>query len=383
MAAVDWSKLPMELLNLISQRIDDEIDLIRFRSTCSTWRSSSVLKLLQILPSKFPLFKLPFLSDPNDMDTINGNNPPFGRLSKQTLYLIKPPLQEEEEQTLLRPRLIRVSRNKRSQTRFFHPLLNYDPISCKRFVLDFNKLSVLHLGSIISICGCGIKPKNEDDDYFYIFPEKVVAATCHGKNPLIVAALDARPFPLLSKCGNENWKVIPDMSMMYGDICLFKGHPYAVDKIGKTVIVGPGSSVHLVAEPLVGGVHFVAEPSVGGGKNKFLVESDGDLLLADVYMHDVRVDLFKLNEKEKKWVKLMSLGDRVLFLGMKCSFSISASDLSVAKGNLVIISDDILRGCCRRRNRPSYVLDLDQGQLPPLSDSPEYSNLFWPPPKKI
>ncbi|RHN50453.1 putative F-box domain-containing protein [Medicago truncatula] len=45
MAAVDWSKLPTELLNLISQRIDDEIDFIRFRSTCSTWRSSTGNKL--------------------------------------------------------------------------------------------------------------------------------------------------------------------------------------------------------------------------------------------------------------------------------------------------------------------------------------------------
>jgi len=372
MAAVDWSKLPTELLNLISQRIDDEIDLIRFRSTCSTWRSSSVLKILQILPFKFPLFKIPFLSDPNEMDTINGNNPPFCHLSKQNLYLIKPPPQKEEEQTLLRPRLIRVSQNTRGLTRFFHPLLNNDPISCKGLVLDFNKLFVLHLGSIISICKCGIKPKNEADDCFYIFPEKVVAAMCHGKNPLIVAALNARPFPLLSKCGNENWKVIPDMSMVYGDICLFKGHPYAVDKFGKAVIVGPDSSVHLVAEPLV-----------GGGKKKFLVESVGDLLLADVHVYPVIVDLFKLNEKEKKWVKLTSLEDRVLFLGLKCSFSVSASDLCVAKGNRVIISDDILRGFSRRRTRASYVLDLDQGQLPPLSNSPEYSNLFWPPPRRI
>ncbi|RHN50449.1 hypothetical protein MtrunA17_Chr6g0457511 [Medicago truncatula] len=107
------------------------------------------------------------------------------------------------------------------------------------------------------------------------------------------------------------------MSANFGDICLFKGRPYAVDKIGKTIMVGPDSSVQLVAEPLV-----------GGGNVKFLVESEGDLLLADVYdclftdlynlNHNdrVRIDLFKLNEKEKKWVKLTSFGDRVLFLGL-------------------------------------------------------------------
>jgi len=130
------------------------------------------------------------------------------------------------------------------------------------------------------------------------------------------------------KCGNENWKVIPDMSMNFGDICTFKGRPYAVDKIGKTIMIGPDSSVQLVAEPLV-----------GGGNMKFLVESEGDLLLVDVYdclcidlndpdLNDpVRIDLFKLNENEKKWVKLTSLGDRVLFLGLgsMCSFYVSAS----------------------------------------------------------
>jgi len=119
------------------------------------------------------------------------------------------------------------------------------------------------------------------------------------------------------KCGDEKWKVIPDMSTKFEDICLFKGQPYAVDKIGKAVVVGLDSSVQLMDEPLV-----------GGGDMKFLVESEGDLLLVDVYdclFNDlcnpdhndrVRIDLFKLNEKEKKWVKLTSLGDRVLFLGL-------------------------------------------------------------------
>ncbi|RHN49673.1 hypothetical protein MtrunA17_Chr6g0449121 [Medicago truncatula] len=68
---------------------------------------------------------------------------------------------------------------------------------------------------------------------------------------------------------------------------------------------------------------------------KFLVESEGDLLLVDVYEcirtgfpdHDpVRIHVFKLNEK-----KLTSLGDKVLFLNFICSFSTSASNLCVSK----------------------------------------------------
>jgi hypothetical protein len=103
MAVVDWSKLPTELLNLISQQIYEEVDLIHFRSVCSTWRSSSIRNHLHILPFEFPLLRLPFFPNPNDMDTINGNDPPFCHLSKQNIYLIKPPTQQQQEQTLLCP----------------------------------------------------------------------------------------------------------------------------------------------------------------------------------------------------------------------------------------------------------------------------------------
>ncbi|RHN39993.1 hypothetical protein MtrunA17_Chr8g0349911 [Medicago truncatula] len=65
----------------------------------------------------------------------------------------------------------------------------------------------------------------------YMYPKKVIAATCHGKKPLIVGALASPPYSVLLKFGDENWKVIPDMSANFGDICLFKGRPYAVDKI--------------------------------------------------------------------------------------------------------------------------------------------------------
>jgi hypothetical protein len=99
-------------------------------------------------------------------------------------------------------------------------------------------------------------------------------------------------------------------------------------------------------------------------------------LLADVCKSSRRVDLFKLNEKEKEWVKLTSLGDnRVLFLGFSWSFSASTLDLRVVKGNCVISVD----------SEPDavYVFDLDEGQLLPISDYPEYSSLFCEPPEWI
>jgi len=358
---------------MISERIGDELDLICFRSICSTWHSSSVPNhLCHILPVKFPLLKFPFRTNPNDIDTIK-NNTTFCNLSKQNIFLIKPPQQEEQTLTL-RPWLIRTNQNTLGQTNCFHPLPRSLSFDC-RFVLDYNKLSAVHLRSTFFILDLDLKFKNRlYNCNNYIYPQKVVAVTCHGKKPLVIGTLISPPQPLLVKCGNEKWKVIPDMSTKFGDIFLFKGRPYAVDKIGKTIMVRLDSSVQLVPEPLV-----------GGGNNKFSVESEGDLLLEDIYeclcidLNDlVRIDLFKLNEKEKKWVKLSSLRDRVLFLGLVCSFSASASDLRVAKGNCVIFISNIFE-----RNMiskcESYVLDLDQGRLSTLVDCPKYSNLFWPP----
>ena len=149
-----------------------------------------------------------------------------------------------------------------------------------------------------------------------------------------------------------------------------------VDKVGRTITFGPDDlTVQLVAEPFV---------SCAGGKVKFLVENEGDLLLVDIYEFFLSyyldedalgIFVFRLDEKEKKWVSLTSLGDRVLFLGSGCSFSASASDLCVAKGNCVIFIDNMKSSNC--------VFHLDQDRFSPLSDYPEYFKLFWPPPDWI
>ncbi|MCI06159.1 F-box protein, partial [Trifolium medium] len=145
-----------------------------------------------------------------------------------------------------------------------------------------------------------------------------------------------------------------------------------VDRFGTTFTVRPDSTVELVAEH----VDF-------GGDRKLLVESEGELLLVDMHESSrLRIDVFKLCEREKKWMKLKNLARKVLFLGHGCSFSASTLDLCVSKGNCVIFIDDaflsvmnLLHGKC--------VFHLDQGRLSPMSHYPEYFNLFWPPPDWI
>ncbi|KAK9287025.1 hypothetical protein L1049_015433 [Liquidambar formosana] len=48
-----WSQLPKELLELIAQRLKTTFDILRFRSVCSSWRSSVPPKP-RCLPYRFP-----------------------------------------------------------------------------------------------------------------------------------------------------------------------------------------------------------------------------------------------------------------------------------------------------------------------------------------
>jgi len=171
MASTDWCELPTELLNLISQRIDDELNLIQFRSVCSTWRRSSISN--HHPNSTLKVSQLSY----NFSYTINNiNTSLFCYLFKHTLYLIKPLWHQKQ----LRPWLIRVTQNSLGK-KLFHLLFNsfYYSHGFAR-ALDFNKLSVLHLGPDLIIDHGDFNLRN----YFFYNNkkrEKFVAITCNGE----------------------------------------------------------------------------------------------------------------------------------------------------------------------------------------------------------
>ncbi|VVB17411.1 unnamed protein product [Arabis nemorensis] len=51
----NWSALPTEILHSISLQINNPFDLIHFRSICSSWRSSSLLKFQHMTSLRCPL----------------------------------------------------------------------------------------------------------------------------------------------------------------------------------------------------------------------------------------------------------------------------------------------------------------------------------------
>ncbi|RHN66228.1 putative F-box domain-containing protein [Medicago truncatula] len=152
-STADWSALPMELVSLISQFIDNEIDLIRFRSICSNWRSSSIPNHhRQTSPILFPLVhdsRNYHLSEKEIIDSLNNTNSTFYYLSKRTLVLVRPP-QHGKTPIHRRPWLIRVTQNSHGKTKFFDPFISsyrrgQEQTPIPPHVLDFNKLSILYL----------------------------------------------------------------------------------------------------------------------------------------------------------------------------------------------------------------------------------------------
>jgi hypothetical protein len=272
---------------------------------------------------------------------------------KHNIFLIKSP-------TTPIPWLIRTGPNLLGKSQIWHPLnlhRRLPSIFKHNLLVDFNQLSVIDLGPVFNIFESYPHIKNPYGRDVY--PEKVVVAQGEQEHPVIVTFNDYGELWMFRCGGDGGWMKIPIVSRcFFGDICIFKGRPYVIDDIGQTVMVGPDLSVHLVAE------------TFSGYNSRFcLVESD--LLIVDRnYGGDhVMIRVFRLDEKEKKWVRLTNLGDRVLFLGNGCSFSVSALDLGFANGNCVISMDDDME--CGMS-----VYHLDRDQVSPLSDYPDYFKLF-------
>ncbi|KAK2386303.1 F-box protein SKIP23 [Trifolium repens] len=178
----DWSQLPNELLQQISQKLNySQLYLLRFRSVCSSWRRSSSLINCHHnhLPSKLPHFpdEIDYTRNFPKKQTIyvmephpswrqpcgpycNHNHSPLKiprypdpfdcRLFKQNIFLIKPPVTLTPHHHHLRPWLIRIGPDVYGKPQIWHPFdvhlqypLFFAPCHFVHHLIDFNKLPVI------------------------------------------------------------------------------------------------------------------------------------------------------------------------------------------------------------------------------------------------
>ncbi|XP_065867191.1 F-box protein SKIP23 isoform X2 [Euphorbia lathyris] len=389
----EWSLLPKDLLEQISNYFDTSIDLLRFRSVCTSWRSSVSPK------PRCPSGSFRIL--PNDGISCAS----FGfYLTKRTIFLIRLP--DYHHQTSSDCWLVKIEEESPNRKHLLNPLSRYRFNSLPRSFprpLDLLNFRVFELGQEYVLHHVNYKPSSPSiPDAGNLYMEKVVITWLNHGSQFLLLTIHVSGKLAFFKSGDKKWTIIQEMPSPYDDVIAYNEKLYAVDHTGRTVCVGLNAELNLIANP------------VFGGDRKCLVESRGQLLLVDTYLsidtadenqdvgeeslehlaqymseRTVRFKVFKLEEALQSWIGVNSLDDRVLFLGEYSSFSASAADLSGCSGNCIFFMDSFFYPRDENTDEEEDsvlvggdigVFDLGIASIGPLSNYPEYSKMFWPPP---
>ncbi|KAF9596754.1 hypothetical protein IFM89_013301 [Coptis chinensis] len=232
----------------------------------------------------------------------------------------------------------------------------------------------------------------------YFIEKFVLSSSPTEKNCLAMAIF--RDCNKLACCrlGDEGWKNVEGGLCHFQDIIYFNGKFYALSILGRLFIVSNAEVEASSPMPT-----FVIGPpdgfSCSSGK-VYLVESSGELLMVDrgiklgsINKNTLKFSIFKLNVYPNSlptWSKVMSLGDRMLFLGQGESFSFSSRDLPGPwKGNHIYFTDDhVLLGNPKYQKAAGsdygvFNLEDECFQTLPLPLPAEYKGRrtrIWPPP---
>ncbi|CAA0827745.1 F-box protein SKIP23 [Striga hermonthica] len=384
----DWSILPTELLNLISQRLPASIDLLRFRSVCATWRAAAP-------PPPSAAERFPILPNSGISDTSWGFH-----LSKRTIYSLQSPFTDDPAW------IVKLERDNPARMHLLNPLARSQfkplPDNFPR-TFSFYDLRVKELGEEYALQYINFRPTATSiGEAGNLYMEKVAVSNNPGGG-FTLLTIHVSGKLVVFKSGNEKWMVIDDLPSPYDDVIFREGGFYAVDHTGRLVLVNISDlNVTLVASPIF------------GGDKKFLVDSNGELLLVDMYLsvgpaddlgfnegfefyeefdcfmseRTVKFKVFKLDDDAGKWLEMTDLKERMLFLGDNCTFWTSSLEIfgeDKFTGNCIFFADQYSNGESdgEWKSRGLGVFDLESGSIGPIGAHAGYSKMFWPPPDWI
>ncbi|KDP43716.1 hypothetical protein JCGZ_22343 [Jatropha curcas] len=371
-----WSDLPEDLLASIANRLEDPLDSVRFRSVCSSWRSSSPMR------KAFPDFsvKFPFPISPNDNNDPYRQRQGYFALSKSKVYVIQPPQQEngtQESGTWL----VRVKKGENGKFVLLNPLDKDLPIKNSSLkVLDLLDFRVTQVAQCYSL---------DFIEHFSAIPVEGHAVSVHKvlfDGSVVVGIKDYPNSLFFRRLTDDKW-VLPDFEAM--DIAVHKGKYFAVKDRGDVTVFDSDFRVsETIKTPIRSCVY---------DRFFYLIESFGDLFLVYSYIvigSRVQFTVYKLDEEKSQWDEVNRLDDRTFFLSESCTFSVMAKDFLECKRNCIYYGLNWRDGTGRlRRNlypvdfnstelhyRHIGVLDLVYGDCGSIADCPGYDEIFWPPP---
>ncbi|KAL1208813.1 F-box protein [Cardamine amara subsp. amara] len=228
---VDWSKLPVDLLRLIVLRLFSLVELIRFRSICSSWRSSvsnannpfRSRPLIRVNPIIVVVISIP------EHEHIMGF-PDVKFLSRATFFRVS------LSSSLHQGRLIKSDVD--INTRKLHLLncLSRFPLEHSCRSLDLLEFTVSEIRQVYEVQDCykqsalGFKRvvivKDAGDDH-----HRILVISWDGK---------IRDWNYIA----EEWRRIPDQTTEFTDIIVHKGLTYALDSQGIVWLISSSRSIY-------------------------------------------------------------------------------------------------------------------------------------------
>jgi hypothetical protein len=370
---VEWSGLPKELLEMIGKSLDTRVDVLRFRSVCSSWRSS-----IPHSHAHSPRFPLKFPSPYIALESASMSRTPV-YLCESTLYLLQPlnPFPTSTSSCCSKGWLINVQESNSGKLRLLDPLshryIGYFPLDYAK-MLNLVSFRIIELSKAYTLRDqivIGPTSKRERKCILsYRFAHGVKKAVLFP-NSAWTSADECTVFVIFhggklafAKFGDEEWTFVDDG--IHDDIIVYKGQLYVVCRLG---------IVSRIEYPFSNLVQF--SPRLHGSIcHKHLVESCGDLYVVDRHaylgrLHTFDIKVYKLDAERGQWDSVKSLGDRAFVLGTASSFSVSAQEFFGYQGNCIYFTDYQSKSC---------VFKLKDHSIGRLAFFTEHSHPFCPPP---
>ncbi|XP_028780875.1 putative F-box protein At1g65770 [Neltuma alba] len=350
-----WSGLRTDLLLSMANRLDSRIDRLCFRVICYPWRS--------VLPppsrgsaSPSPPLKLPFPMGPNLH--LNPIRRGYFNLTHSTVYCLQSLKRISDASKTTECWFIKVEETKEPGNFCLTDPLSWVSEITKVYDLQFvgnNKIPELDLPESFSVRAMRV-------------------AVCSECPASAVMAIHTAGQLSIWRKGDKKWICISDGGdgTCYDDVAYHNGKFYAVDTDGLTISIDVSLNTAQVVPANASFWHFDSEHRVPAGLD---YDSDKDIL--PTYFH-----VYKLIEDKRKWVPVKSLGDRAIFVGEDCAFSVSAQEFRGCKKNCIYFNErDFLCGDLRQHcpGGAAALFDMGERSAKMLSGVSIYSGLFWPP----
>ncbi|KAK0595115.1 hypothetical protein LWI29_003735 [Acer saccharum] len=329
MVQVQWSALPVEILPIIFQKLNDPGDVYRCGLVCVLWKSI----VTTILP--------PFLLLSN-VGTYKQSCRLFNTQTNQTHEIFLPELENCWFSSSSFGWLLTIGFQQPHEVH----LLNH-------FTRDRIQLP-------------SAKQLSEPYDLRVITSTSPLNPTC-----LVLAMRHFNNALAFCRPGDKSWTCFEDFGRFDNDVAFYKGEFYAVNALGHLVHLD--CNIPVVQKALI--PCSAKSLQRGTGQHSYLVELDGNLLLVVRYTNEELTSGFEVHEfdwVENCWIMVKNIGNNAILLGTGSSISLPISPFRNFKANCIYFINDNLSRLIPVQNTGLY--DMTTGQIEYLYDQ---ASLIW------